>query len=828
MNALSDQCHSVKLKELTSSDGVSDDETMFSCSSNNFKEKSMFYVDFEKIYRTVYDTCQITDNCELLPNNEYYCESFAKRFLNLYLPFTYMWTRLMMPQEIMSKYSVKTITNGNVEKHFDIVKNSMMKGETNMKLGHFVNKIQIYTEAVCKEIKEKIPRRNKKCKKSSSEWDDSQNCCPGDPGNILIEEQWQKRSKTVQSHFSHTNIQRLSYDWQYKSSEKVVQYDFDKNGQDKVSNLPRYSNHLFADINYYSPNLSEQYVVGMYSSEGYKDVTLYDEDFRTLLNNSWLNGAVIDALLLIYVTNEIGYIPVKVSNSIWSSTKVQIAKFDWTKYCVLFLPINPEDVNVATDRKLLKPAVCRNLGDTFLLQTDYNNANNLKNYLVEWVNKSDPSYGLSDDDYPSYDVDDVTNEKHYYEGNVTSYAYNNSKKETCITLNNINYTLEFSNDTQNYNQITVENNNFNDQDNVFNIIENTKQVNHDDIYGKSSVILGTPVSSVENPTPMEQDNDDINVEQSLVLGTSVSSLDSLTPMEQDNDDINGEPCVVLGTPVSSLDSLTPMEQNNDDINGEPSVILGTAESLVGSLEVHLNTNNQNKRKSRIVEPKRCKSKIEDDLREQLYNMYWAMGSFNRRTSYMSKLITCCPKKCFRKRRDTPEKQKPKEKTYKYYVPKDGNLIQVCKGCFMRIFCESTKFLRNICTNMLTSPAQRCSPDKRGCAPPGNKRCQDSINLLINHINLLPSYESHYCRKETSKKYLPSHFTLQRAYDEYKISVEKPVNRTLYEKYFKAAGLKVKNPKEDTCAQCDKKNATSMEIKRAYHDLLCITEEKKRT
>ncbi|KAL5239861.1 hypothetical protein ACI65C_007271 [Semiaphis heraclei] len=67
------------------------------------------------------------------------------------------------------------------------------------------------------------------------------------------------------------------------------------------------------------------------------------EDFRTLLNNSWLNGTVIDALLLTYVTNEIGYIPVKVSNSIWSSTKVQIAKFDWTKYCVLFLPINPEE-----------------------------------------------------------------------------------------------------------------------------------------------------------------------------------------------------------------------------------------------------------------------------------------------------------------------------------------------------------------------------------------------------------------------------------------------------------------------------------------------------
>lgn len=47
----------------------------------------------------------------------------------------------MMPQEIMTKYSVKSITNGNVEKHFDNVKNSLMKGETNMKLGRFVNKI---------------------------------------------------------------------------------------------------------------------------------------------------------------------------------------------------------------------------------------------------------------------------------------------------------------------------------------------------------------------------------------------------------------------------------------------------------------------------------------------------------------------------------------------------------------------------------------------------------------------------------------------------------------------------------------------------------------
>lgn len=102
---------------------------------------------------------------------------------------------------------------------------------------------------------------------------------------------------------------------------------------------------------------------------------------------------------------------------------------------------------------------------------------------------------------------------------------------------------------------------------------------------------------------------------------------------------------------------------------------------------------------------------------------------------------------------------------------------------------------------MSSPAHRCSPDKRGRNGPGNKRSEDDIKILIDHLNKLPSYESHYYRKETSKKYLLSHFTLQRAYDKY-ISVENPVSLYLYANYFKDMGLKVKNPKKDTCARCD--------------------------
>lgn len=44
--------------------------------------------------------------------------------------------------------------------------------------------------------------------------------------------------------------------------------------------------------------------------------------------------------------------------------------------------------------------------------------------------------------------------------------------------------------------------------------------------------------------------------------------------------------------------------------------------------------------------------------------------------------------------------------------------------------------------------------------------------------------------------------MQLAYNEYIKTVENPVSRSIYVKYFKLSGLKVKNPKKDTCSCCD--------------------------
>jgi len=199
----------------------------------------------------------------------------------------------------------------------------------------------------------------------------------------------------------------------------------------------------------------------------------------------------------------------------------------------------------------------------------------------------------------------------------------------------------------------------------------------------------------------------------------------------------------------------------------------------------------------------CKNKIDLELQDKLFTNYWSMKDYNKRVSYIYGLITSSNKKTQSKKECTPEKQKNRVKNFHYFVPKDGILISVCKICFLKIFGETAKFTRTICSKKVNSPVSHCTPDKRGRAEPHNKITPEVLKCVLDHINQLPSYESHYCRQETSKKYLPPYFTLQLAYNNYLKTVENPVSRSIYVKYFKLAGLKVKNPKKDTCSYCDR-------------------------
>nr|CAH7746657.1 unnamed protein product [Callosobruchus chinensis] len=161
----------------------------------------------------------------------------------------------------------------------------------------------------------------------------------------------------------------------------------------------------------------------------------------------------------------------------------------------------------------------------------------------------------------------------------------------------------------------------------------------------------------------------------------------------------------------------------------------------------------------------CQKRIDEEKRQKLFCDYWQMASFNKRVAFIAGLIKTEPKKCSKRKIQNISKQKNRLVTHTYLLPINHDRLQVCKHCFLKTFDESNRFLTNVIKNRQTSDSGICHDDRRGLSAPANKTLDSDIKLVHTHINLIPTYESHYCRKRTAKRYLPHYYTLSRIYEE---------------------------------------------------------------
>lgn len=157
---------------------------------------------------------------------------------------------------------------------------------------------------------------------------------------------------------------------------------------------------------------------------------------------------------------------------------------------------------------------------------------------------------------------------------------------------------------------------------------------------------------------------------------------------------------------------------------------------------------------------KCSEKLSTDICSTLCSELWALADLDKRAAYIGSLIQILPKSSSKLHYDVPERsRKKRELTMKYHVIKSGSNIDVCKGCFLKIFQVGPKFIEIIIRKKRLTMGGFVSADKRGVASTGGVP-PERLKEVHDHLNSFPKYESHYARAKCENLFLPRYLNYE--------------------------------------------------------------------
>nr|XP_037873863.1 uncharacterized protein LOC110386562 [Bombyx mori]XP_037873864.1 uncharacterized protein LOC110386562 [Bombyx mori]XP_037873865.1 uncharacterized protein LOC110386562 [Bombyx mori] len=153
----------------------------------------------------------------------------------------------------------------------------------------------------------------------------------------------------------------------------------------------------------------------------------------------------------------------------------------------------------------------------------------------------------------------------------------------------------------------------------------------------------------------------------------------------------------------------------------------------------------------------------DRRRFQIFDYYWSLGSLQRQRDWIAKSVI---KKEVKTHTTDKGDSSRRNCTYEYYINEEGRR-QVCQKFLLSTLDVTQRFILYTLKNASEGFSKIDGRKNNGGR---NRTSEDVINNSITFIKLLPLVPSHYCRKDSTRLYLPSEFknisNLYRIYTKY--------------------------------------------------------------
>ena len=192
---------------------------------------------------------------------------------------------------------------------------------------------------------------------------------------------------------------------------------------------------------------------------------------------------------------------------------------------------------------------------------------------------------------------------------------------------------------------------------------------------------------------------------------------------------------------------------------------------------------------------KCFTYFDEKQQSRLFNSFYELGSHDTQSAYIFSQIkvdnTALQKQSLlnktgenvnNKRRKTTNMSIDSKKKFvrQYYLSTIIGDKKVCKTFFKKVLHVSDGRIDRVLKNKdkFTPPK-----DKRGHHIPHNKTPENKVKQVCDFIETFPSYELHYNRAKSKRKYLSPDLNIATLYRQYKQQIPEPVSSSVFKAIF---------------------------------------------